>query len=462
MAFAAALIVSVGVPKSAVAQWFGSNWFDGQEDPVGTREWWKAHKKDAQFEPGKGYKVEGFDGYFDQDGRPIQGPIATERVYEATGESHEVGLIPGLDPKVQFDKMKTAVGLGPNEQAAREAYAEGERLFRAGDYKSAGEKFETAAERGANSAIEQDALFMVAESHFFGDRYIKARDAYDALVKEYPSTRHMDTLIAREWSIAQYWEKYEDYNPDWTLTPNVYDKSRPWFDTQGHAIKTYENIRLNDPTGPRADDAILATANIYFRIRRYDDADYHYGLLRREYPRSEHQYEAHLLGLQAKLRKYQGADYDGTPIEEAKDLVKQLRQQFADKLSPEERERLRTVEAQLNHEVAMRDFNMAEHYDGTKHYRAAKRYYQNVIKKFPQSDLASQARERIAEIADKPATPPKRMAWFVDLFPESRERSRIADLPELENGRLRMAEAPSSASPETARAGTSATESTPR
>ena len=31
---------------------------------------------------------------------------------------------------------------------------------------------------------------MLAESYFFDDRYIKARDAYDGLVKEYPNTRY--------------------------------------------------------------------------------------------------------------------------------------------------------------------------------------------------------------------------------------------------------------------------------
>ena len=102
---------------------------------------------------------------------------------------------------------------------------------------------------------------------------------------------------------------------------------------------------MNDPTGPRADDAIMATANIYFRQGKYEDADYHYSLLRREYPRSEFQFEAHLLGLQSKMRKYQGADYDGTPLEEAKDLVKQLHVQFAGQLKPEEKERLRVVSA---------------------------------------------------------------------------------------------------------------------
>ena len=51
----------------------------------------------------------------------------------------------------------------------------------------------------------------------------------------------------------------------------------------------------------------MATANAHFVNGRWDDADYHYGLLRTEYPKSEHQFQAHLLGLRCKLLRYQGA-----------------------------------------------------------------------------------------------------------------------------------------------------------
>jgi TolA-binding protein len=434
------------LPQFATAQLSALNPFH-TDDPVGTPGWWKKHKKQALFEVDKGWKVEGVDGYFDDDGRPIQGPVATERIIKASEADDEVGLIPGLDPRVQYGKMKEAVGLGPNEQLAREAYAEGDRLFREKKYGAAAKKFKAAAGRGPHAQIEQDAMFMRAESHFFDNRYIKARDAYDALVKEYPNTRYMDTLIDHEWRIAQYWEHYEDYSPDWSLTPQAYDRSRPWFDTIGHAIKTYDNIRLNDPTGPRADDAIMATANIYFRRGRYDDADYHYTLVRTQYPRSELQFEAHLLGLQAKLRKYQGADYDGAPLEEAKQLVKQLRMQFAGRLSPEERERLGVVEGQLNLEIATRDYRMAEYNDGTKHYGAARYYYQQVVQKYPDTELAKQARDRLAQITSEPDQPPKRMAWFVELFPESSERSRVAQIPEIKEGGGRLVRRPDAAAP---------------
>ncbi len=427
----------------AGAAWPSLNWF-GDAPAVGTADWWDQHEDEAEFVVGKGYQVPGVEGYFDEDGHPMEGPVAEERVTKAATLKPAEGIVPGLDPKVQYSKLKNAMGFGPNEQAARDAFGEGQRLFAEKRYSAAASQFETAADRGAATEIEQEAMFWLAESYFFDDRYVKARDAYDALADKYPSTHHLDTLVDREWKIARYWEQYEEHSPDWPLTPNFWDRTRPRFDTLGHALKTYDNIRMNDPTGPRADDAIMARANVEFERARYDDADQYYTLLRKEYPRSEQQFEAHLLGLQAKLRKYQGDDYDGTPLEEGKKLVKQLRLQFAGRLTADERERLRTVEAQLNQEIDARDMRMAKYYDDGAHFRAARYYYAELIRRHPDSEMAQKARERLAQISSEPDEPPKRLAWFVDLFPESRERTAVARIPELQNGN-RLARQPGDA-----------------
>lgn len=438
-------------PRPARAIWP----FTSDEAPVGSAQWWKKNKANAVFTPGLGYKVDGVDGYFDGVGRPIAGPAAVESVVEANQKKDDTGLIPALDPRVGYNKVKTAVGLGPNEQIARKDYAEGDRLFREKNYKAAAEKFQAAIDRGPHSSIQQEAMFMLAESYYFDDRYIKARDAYDGLVKEFTNTRYLDAVVEREWNIARYWEKYDKAHPDLPLTPNAWDKTRPWFDTIGHAIKTYDSIRLNDPTGPRADDAIMATANIYFARGRYDDADYHYTLLRREYPRSELQYEAHLLGLQAKINKYQGENYDGTPLEEAKALLKSLNSQFAGRLPPEEKQRLAKVEAMLNKNIAERDFRMAAYYDKKKDFGAAKFYYASVIKKFPDTDLAKKSKDRVGELAGEPDSPAKPLGFLVDLLPENRERTRVARIPELQkggslnNGGTRLAETPQPAANQT-------------
>jgi outer membrane protein assembly factor BamD (BamD/ComL family) len=188
----------------------------------------------------------------------------------------------------------------------------------------------------------------------------------------------------------------------------------------------------------------MATANIYFRREQYDDADYHYSLLRREYPRSELQFEAHYLGLQAKLLKYQGENYDGTPLEEAKTLVKSLNSQFAGRLSPEDKQRVVTTEAWLNKEVATRDYRMANYYDGKKDFGAARYYYGQVIHKFPDTELAQKSRDRVAQIKGEPEKAPKPLEFLVELFPESRERSRVARIPEVQRGHTRLAQVPES------------------
>jgi outer membrane protein assembly factor BamD (BamD/ComL family) len=416
--------------------WPWSGWFGGS-DPVGSPKWWKKHKRSAEFHPGKGYAVEGVDGYFDGMGRPIDRPVSEASTPPPDSDvDPDKGLAPALDPRAVYGKVKSAVGLGPNDQVAHQMFLEGERLFEAKKYSAAAKEYASAADRAVDMRIKEDAMFMLAESYYFDDRCIPARDAYNALADKYPSTRYLDKLVEREWAIGRYLEAYANAHYDLPLSPNAWDKTRPWFDTMGHAIKTYENIRMNDPTGPRADDAIMATAGIYFRAKRYDDADYNYGLLRREYPRSEFQFEAHLLGLQSKLRKYQGADYDGTPLEEAQQLVKQLRTNFAGQLSAEERERLQTVSAQLHQELASRDMQMAQFYDGTKNYGSAKTYYAEVIDKYPDSELAQRAKQRMTELAGLPDFPEKRLAWFVDLFPKGQEHTALANVPEIKNGTL--------------------------
>jgi outer membrane protein assembly factor BamD (BamD/ComL family) len=285
--------------------------------------------------------------------------------------------------------------------------------------------------RGENTQYEQEAMFLFAESQFFDARYPGATESYDKLIKQYPNSPHLDQVIRRQFDIARYWEQHHAHRPHWATTPNVLDKTRPKFDTLGLALKTYENIRLNDPTGPLADDAIMATANSHFLRGRYADADYHYGLVRSEYPRSEHQYDAHLLGLQSKLRLYQGPDYDGAPLEEAKRLIKQLKVQFAGELDQAEHQRLAEVEARLNKQLVMREWRMAEYYDGTKHYDSARFYYARVMRKYPESELASRARDRMVALADSPGHPVSKFAWLIDKLPQNAERTAIAQVPML-------------------------------
>jgi tetratricopeptide (TPR) repeat protein len=262
-------------------------------------------------------------------------------------------------------------------------------------------------------------LFLWGESSFFADRYPDAHDAYGGLLKKYGNTRHLDTVIAREFAIARYWEQLYDASPTWPTTPNLTDKSKPMFDTFGYAVQAYERIRMYDPRGPLADDSLMALGDAYFRRGHWESASYNYGLLCKEYPNSKYQKNAHLLGLRATMYKYQGSAYDGGPLKEADKLAQETLKQFGKELGHEQ-ERVERAHTMIVEEQANREFIRAQYYESRKDYGAARLYYYTVIKDYPTTQRASEARERFEKIRGLPDEPPKRFKWLLDLFGTSK------------------------------------------
>jgi outer membrane protein assembly factor BamD (BamD/ComL family) len=293
-----------------------------------------------------------------------------------------------------------ATGRGPDEEIARQALADGDAMFREGRYRDALKKYQVAIDRWPDSDIEEDAMWQRAECLFFTDQYPKAEDAYDELVKKYANTRHLDRIARRQFVIGQYWIALDDKQHLPTIVPNLADWSRPLFDTKGRALKAFDHVRINDPRGPLADDSLMAQANAHFLDKQWLDADYFYGLLRTEYPDSEFLLDAHVLGLQAKLRAYQGPAYEGSVLDEAEVLAEQVLVQFPDRLSREDEERVERTRAEIAAQQAQRLWNRAEFYAKGQHYTSARMYYAMIAKDYPTTQLAQQARGRFDTIRD--------------------------------------------------------------
>jgi tetratricopeptide (TPR) repeat protein len=292
------------------------------------------------------------------------------------------------------------VGRGPNETVARKALTEGDALFRERKYAEAIPKYKVAIDRWPDSVIEEDALWQLAECWFFTDRYPKAEDCYDEVVKKYANTRYLDRIAQRQFIIAQYWVALDQRQHLPVIIPNLADRSRPLFDTRGRALKAYDHVRINDPRGPLADDSIMAQANAHFLDRQWMDADYFYGLLRSEYPDSDFLMQAHLLGLQAKLRAYQGPGYEGGVLDEAEVLADQILVQFPDQLEKNDQDRVAQTRAEIAAQQAQRHWNRAEFYAKGKHYTSARIYYALIARDYSKTMLAEASRQKLDTIKD--------------------------------------------------------------
>jgi outer membrane protein assembly factor BamD (BamD/ComL family) len=319
---------------------------------------------------------------------------------------------------------------------AKDFYSEGDRLFRGASgqpaeqrkktFKAAGKQFRKAAEAAPGSALEQDALFMQAESLFFSDQLTLATDTYQKLQKEFPRNRHNDRVAARLFSISRYWIDTVKADDGGWMKINLTDSSRPRIDTDGHAIRVLDQIRYDDPTGRLADDATMAAAAEYIRQEKFEEADEFLTDLRETFSDSEHLFLAHLLGIRVKLEVYAGPNYSGLVLEEAETLVRQTRQRFPEKMAEERYgEMVARASAEIQYHRAEREADRSSYHEKQNEYGAARFHYEVLLRDYPDTPQAENARERLKATEGLPARPTRRLSWMTKIFPESRPRKPL-------------------------------------
>jgi outer membrane protein assembly factor BamD (BamD/ComL family) len=345
------------------------------------------------------------------------GPITISPVSASDAKSNEDNewSLEHLAPDYTLEKFKQAVGWGTDRRLAREAYDRGQALFTAKNYDAAAKEFYTASWRWPDSSMEEDSMFLEGEAYFFSDHYGEAQDSYVNLLKKHDNTRYLDTVVARLFAIADYWERLDQQSHHWPITPNPTDKTQPLFDTFGNAMACYAAVWTHDEHGPYADAALIRVANAHFRREEWEDAAEHYDMLRKFHPKSKYQKEAHLLELQAKMRIYQGPKYSVVPLNDAEEIGKQALKQFPGQLGAEEG-RVKAALQTIVEERAEREWIMAQYYDKKAEYRAARMYYQVLVEKYPQTSFGQRARQRMQEIKDEPDEPTNHFQWLTAPF----------------------------------------------
>lgn len=329
-------------------------------------------------------------------------------------------------------------------------YEAAQRFFDAGEYRAAENAFKDLAKQRARAGttwqsrwqelfarekpaedlyagygdpIEEDALFMVAQSQFAQEKYSWAQDSYGSLLEKYPSTRHLDSVTRRLFHIAQVWLEVPvaapgendvelvSHQPDgtetpnievrsgpgsWPVTPNLVDRTRPLFDTDGRALQALEAIWRHDAAGPLADDALMLQATYYHRKGDYVEAARLYKLVRDQYPDSQHFQDAFLLGSHVTLASYTGPEYEGNTLEEARDLKQTARQMFVN-LNDEQKQRLDSELSRIAEAEVERLWTRVEFYRWKNQPASVALYCNKIISDFPESPYAERARELLAE-----------------------------------------------------------------
>lgn len=274
--------------------------------------------------------------------------------------------------------------------------------------------------REDHNRVREDSMFLLAESYFKQERFSEAKDYYEVLLKEYPSTRHLNTATRRLFVVGRTWLGFPEFatsndvtpvnleDPRDTpipkkqkpphsavLIPNLTDKSRPTFDTPGNALDALKSIWMYDPRGPLADDAIMMTASHYVRVGNFSEADRYFSMLREEYPNSPHLQTSFVLGSHVKLMSYQGAGYDEKQLEDARQLKESTLRLFP---NLPEKARLKDELGKIEEARAQRLWEQVELYGRKRKPKAQIIYAEELLQTYPKCSYAPQARELLVRL----------------------------------------------------------------
>lgn len=297
--------------------------------------------------------------------------------------------------------------------------------------------------REDHNRVREDSMYLLAESYFKQERYSDAKEYYELLLKEYPSTRHLNTSTKRLFAISRTWLGFPEFatsddvtpvnleNPRATpvpkkqkpphsavLVPNLTDKSRPAFDTPGNALDALKSIWMYDPRGPLADDAIMMTASHYVRVGNYQEADRYFSMLREEYPNSPHLQTSFVLGSHVKLMSYQGAGYDEKQLEDARQLKESTLRLFP---NLPEKDRIKDELAKIEEARAQRLWELVELYGRKRMPKAQIIYAEELLQTYPKSSYAPQARELLAKLRAPVVEKPSIGTRVLDRLPRLRK-----------------------------------------
>lgn len=341
-----------------------------------------------------------------------------------------------FQPRNFMSTMRVITALGEDQATAQRDFDEGRRLYdqaaqrhEQGELKraapifhKAANRFRVAAARWPDSALEEDSLFLQGEAFFFANDYVLANRAYEGLISRFTGSAYFDQVQARRFAIAQYWLKTTESGA--SVLGIHANSALPTLGAAAEGRRILHRIRLDDPTGRLADDATMALGAAHFRAGNYQDAADAFDDLRKNYAASPHQFNAHLFQLKSLLATYAGADYDGTPLEKAEQLMRTMIRQFPNEVE-QHKSYLATEGNRIRNMLAERDYVLGQYYESQGENRAAKMYYAAVAERFNDTELSKKATERIAAIADEPDEPVSHVGWIESVFPDPKSATPL-------------------------------------
>jgi len=275
----------------------------------------------------------------------------------------------------QFANPKWAVKNNPKEQLEfAKAFLE------TGEYKKALDEFRRLLKYYPESLEAPEAQFYIGECLEKTDDLYNAYLAYQKTIDKYAFTDKIDAVLESEFRIAGELSdaKVKLLGID---VPQYY-----------HAITIYRKVIENSPYGKLAASSQYKIGIILKNAGDFSEARKEFEKVISNYPNSEWSEAAKFQVAKTSSLSSLKPEYDQEASGEAIDKYEQfLKKHPQAELSKEAKKEV----GSLTDKQAEKDFKVAEFYEKQKAYKSAEIYYEGVIKQYPDTVWANNARDKI-------------------------------------------------------------------
>ena len=225
-------------------------------------------------------------------------------------------------------------------------------------------------------------LFIAAELLYAESKWTEAVRKYEELLTTYPTSWLYDTATEREFDIAQAFINGQKRPVLKILRLSAFD--------EGETIMR----RIADRTGdaPIAQRALVTLARGYSKKGDHLDAYEVWSEISSRWPTGDMGRTALLEMAQSLHSAYRSPEYDPTALASARTYYNNYKLRYPDLAVDDEiDEKLKLIDEQL----AYKQYAIGEYYDRTGSVEAAKLYYDEVLKNWPDTAAAEMAQARI-------------------------------------------------------------------
>jgi outer membrane protein assembly factor BamD len=261
-------------------------------------------------------------------------------------------------------------------------YQDGMKYFDKGDYKGSIKIFKKIIKKNPVTTDMGRIQVQIGKAYEAIKKYKKAFQAYEVIFKKYLEYPDPEDIIEREYKIA---EKYVSGEIKKFLGIDFHECNKT-------ALEIYDRVIKNAPFGPYAEPAFLQSIHILIKTKKFKDADQKIHLFMKAYENSPHLDEVTYLEGYTVYLQVKRADYDQTRTTEAIEKFKNYITKFP---TGEYYDQVKKLLHELSKTKCEHDLKNAAFYLKQGNREAANKYYNSIIKNFPDTEWAHEAQQRL-------------------------------------------------------------------